>query len=88
MKRRGHRATRKVGHKALRKASKTLRKNRKSRSASRRSKQRGGAVDLPAGYDYTMAVSYTPKSDKIGSPDEVPRVGGRADFIADVDRTA
>ena len=79
MKRRSRRATRKVG----RKARKTLRKGK----ASRRSKQRGGAVDLPTGYDYTMAVSYKPKSDKIGSPDEVPRIGGRADFMADVERT-
>lgn len=78
MKRRSRRVTRKVG----RKSRKTLRKGKSSR------KQRGGAVNLPTGYDYTMAVSYTPKSDKIGSPDEVPRVGGRADFMADVERSA
>jgi hypothetical protein len=81
MKRRGRRATRKMVRK--RKAS----RRSASRRASRRSKQRGGAAGLPEGYDYTMAVSYTPKSDKIGSPDEVPRVGGRADFMADVERT-
>ena len=68
---------------------KSRRFSKKSRKASRRSrKQRGGAVDLPSGYDYTMSVSYTPKSDKIGSPDEVPRVGGRAEFMADVERSA
>lgn len=82
MKRRGS-MTRKVG----RKARKTLRKGKTSRRSASR-KQRGGAVDLPTGYDYTMAVSYKPKSDKIGSPDEVPRVGGRADFMNDVERTA
>lgn len=80
MKRRGGRMTRK----SKTKQRKGSRKNRKN---SRRSKQRGGAVDLPTGYDYTMAVSYKPKSDKIGSPDEVPRVGGRADFMADIDRS-
>jgi hypothetical protein len=79
MKRRGRRVTRKS-------KAKQRKGSRKNRKTSRR--QRGGAVDLPTGYDYTMAVSYKPKSDKIGSPDEVPRVGGRADFMNDIDRTA
>jgi hypothetical protein len=77
MKRRGRRMTRKS-------KTKQRKGSRKNRKTSRR--MRGGAVDLPTGYDYTMAVSYTPKSDKIGSPDEVPRVGLRADFMADVEK--
>ncbi len=74
----------KRGRRATKKAHRFSKRGRK---ASRRNKkQRGGAVDLPSGYDYTMSVSYTPKSDKIGSPDEVPRVGGRAEFMADMER--
>ena len=76
------------------KRSRTRRPTKRSRSRKQRTrkqrskKQRGGAVDLPTGYDYTMSVAYTPKGDKIGSPDEVPRVGGRAEFMADIERTA
>lgn len=77
----------KRGRRATKKAHRFSKKVRKA-SSRRSRKQRGGAVDLPSGYDYTMSVSYTPKSDKIGSPDEVPRVGGRAEFIADVERSA
>jgi hypothetical protein len=66
----------------------TKRTNRSKRTKRTKRKQRGGAVDLPAGYDYTMTVAYTPKSDKLGSPDEIPRVGGRADFLRDMERAA
>ena len=74
----------KRGRRATKKARRFSKRGRKAAASRRR--QRGGAVDLPSGYDYTMSVSYTPKSDKIGSPDEVPRVGGRAEFMADMER--
>ncbi len=77
----------KRGRRATKKSRRFSKRGRKA-SSRRNKKQRGGAVDLPSGYDYTMSVSYTPKSDKIGSPDEVPRVGGRAEFMADVERSA
>lgn len=65
-----------------RRSAKTYRKKSKDRRRRAKTrKQRGGAVDLPKGYDYTMTVAYTPKSDKLGSPDEIPRVGGVAEFL-------
>jgi hypothetical protein len=71
----------------MRRSRRVSRKQKRRRRASgTRRRQRGGAVDLPSGYDYTMTVAYTPKSDKLGSPDEVPRVGGRAEFLRDVER--